>query len=201
MIEFAIYLIVALAAALLFLGLFYVSRSSSKRLPLPQEEEQAKANANVVPRYVRIFPSQGFLDKLKLGEKIKRRLDAGHVKLSPQAFFNLKLLLMAGLTAATYLSSGKTDPFVLAVPLVLGYILPDLWLNKRILARRANIVYLLPEAVDLMGLCVEAGLDFSAALNWIVTKITPSNAMIEELAFLLEEIKWGKSRAQAMSSP
>lgn len=105
---------------------------------------------------------------------------------------------MAGLTILAYLFLNILDPIVLVVPMVFGYILPDIWLQMRIKKRKAQIVYFLPETVDLLGLCIEAGLDFTSALNWIVTKVTPSNPMIEELVLLLEEIKWGKSRTQAL---
>jgi tight adherence protein C len=44
---------------------------------------------------------------------------------------------------------------------------------------------------------MDAGLDFTMSMDWIVKK-TRSNPMIEELAFVLEEIKWGKPRLQAL---
>jgi len=49
----------------------------------------------------------------------------------------------------------------------------------------------------LLGLCVEAGLDFTTSMKWVIEKV-PTNPMIEELSFVLEEIKWGKSRTQAL---
>jgi tight adherence protein C len=70
-------------------------------------------------------------------------------------------------------------------------------IKRKIAQRKYAIARLLPETVDLLGLCVEAGLDFTTAVKWVIDK-TPMNPMMEELAFVLEEIKWGKSRSQAL---
>lgn len=91
----------------------------------------------------------------------------------------------------------KFDPLTLSAPVVFGYLIPDMLINVKIAKRRQSIVFVLPETVDLLGLCVEGGLDFTASLKWLVEK-TPHNYLIEELTFLLEEIKLGKARAQAL---
>jgi tight adherence protein C len=55
----------------------------------------------------------------------------------------------------------------------------------------------LPDTVDLLSLCVDAGLDFIAAARWIVEKSKPS-AFIEELSLMLHEVKVGKPRREAL---
>jgi tight adherence protein C len=92
---------------------------------------------------------------------------------------------------------GKLDPALLLVAIGIGYIIPDLFVNKQIAKRKNMIAKSLPETVDLLGLCVEAGLDFTSAVKWLIKKV-PSNPMIEELTFVLEEIEWGKPRVQAL---
>ncbi|MCX5704007.1 MAG: hypothetical protein NT066_05930, partial [Candidatus Omnitrophica bacterium] len=90
MVEVGIYLLIASAVTLLLIGVFYIPKGSSKRLPLPQEEGQGKASA--LGAYIsHAFPSRIFLEKLKLDVKIKRKLDAAHIRLTPQAYFNIKL--------------------------------------------------------------------------------------------------------------
>ena len=54
------------------------------------------------------------------------------------------------------------------------------------------IVKELPDAIDLLGLCVNAGLDFMLSLKWVVEKSTPS-VMIDELNTVLQEINVGKT--------
>lgn len=142
--------------------------------------------------------SRIIVEKLRLDEKIKNSLAAGNVKLASGEFFSIKLLLMAFLTAAAFVAVRKIEPAILLVILAIAYILPDLWLKKKISQRKNNIARLLPETVDLLGLCVEAGLDFTTATKWLIEKTPQNNPMIEELAFVLEEIKWGKPRSQAL---
>jgi tight adherence protein C len=141
--------------------------------------------------------SQKLLELLHLETKIKSRLEAAHLKITPNQFFSFKLLLMLCLAILSIPFFGKFDPMVIFISLGLGYILPEILLTQKIKQRKYRIARLLPETVDLLGLCVEGGLDFVSAVKWIIEKTTP-NPLIEELSFVLEEIKWGKPRAQAL---
>ncbi len=146
-----------------------------------------------------IFPfTDLILDKFNLETKIKYRLTNAHVRLTPRQFFNLKLLLIIGLLVATPVLLGKIEPLALMVAFVIGFMLPEIWLNKRITQRKLAIVKVLPETVDLLSLCVDTGLDFVASIEWVIKKGISTNPMIEELAFVLEEIQWGKPRSQAL---
>ena len=55
----------------------------------------------------------------------------------------------------------------------------------------------LPDTVDLLGLCVNAGLDFMMALKWVVEKTAPT-VIISELNNVLQEINMGKPRRDAL---
>lgn len=138
------------------------------------------------------------LDRLKWDEKIKQRLGAGRLRLSPSQFFNLKILAVMLMAGAGFLLLNRPEPIVLLIACVSGFFLPDLWLFKRINQRKHQIVRVLPETVDLLSLCVEAGLDFIASIRWIIEKKLFINPMIEELAFVAEEVSWGKPRLVAL---
>ena len=184
------------------IGLIFWSFSGAEafqgvRVSLPEAKEQSK-KIRIHSFLAGIFPfSRRLLEKVKLDMQLKPKLDAAHTRLTAVEFFNLKLLLMLGLSITAYVVLRKFEPPVLIVCLLLGYIVPDIILSKKITQRKYNISRLLPETVDLLGLCVEAGLDFTLATKWIIEK-TPMNPMLEELSFVLEEIKWGKSRTQAL---
>ena len=75
--------------------------------------------------------------------------------------------------------------------------LPDIMLNSRVSKRKFLISRILPETIDLLGLCVGAGLDFMAAVRWVVDKVA-TNPMIEELTLVLKEINVGKPRVEAL---
>jgi tight adherence protein C len=55
----------------------------------------------------------------------------------------------------------------------------------------------MPDAIDLLGLCVNAGLDVMLALKWVVEKSPPS-IIVAELNVLLQEINVGKTRRDAL---
>jgi len=191
-----VYVLIIGAAGLILMG---ISNAFSKgtKLRLPQETAPQK-RIRLRSSLSLIFPfSAMLLEKLKLDVKIKNRLDASHIKLTSAEFFNLKILLMLLLSGLSFFFIAKLDPLVILGALAIGYILPEFWLNRKISKRKYAIARLLPETVDLLGLCVEAGLDFTTSMKWVIEKV-PTNPMIEELSFVLEEIKWGKSRTQAL---
>jgi len=194
-----IYFFAVASVALIIISLAAFSKDKAKpRMPLPSEGGQGDKKTKILALISGIFPlTRVLLSRLKMEDKIKRALDTAHVKLSPQGYFNLKLLLIALLVTLVIFASGKADPIAISIPVIFGYLIPDMLLNIKVAKRRQAIIFALPETVDLLGLCVEGGLDFTAALKWIIEK-TPHNCLIEEFIFLLEEIKLGKTRAQAL---
>lgn len=194
--EISIYLFIVLGIVLVFFGIFGTDSLRSTRLPLPNKE--MSKSMRVYSFLSNIFPfTYKLMKKMNIYDKLKQRVDAAHAKFNAQAFFNLKILLILALLVVAYLGFGKLDPMILVISLGLGYIIPDFILNRMISKRKYAIARLLPETVDLLGLCIEAGLDFVTACKWIIEK-TPMNPMLEEFSYVLEEIKWGKSRTQAL---
>ena len=193
-----IYIFVAAAIGLLIIGVIYSPKERAKeRIRLPIEESSVTRNS-ISKTIIRIIPfTKIILDRLGIELKIRRKLDAAHIKLTPQGYFNLKLVLMLLLSVLVVFAGGKADILSLSVPMIFGWVIPDMLLNMKIVKRREAIVFQLPETVDLLGLCVEGGLDFAAAIKWVINK-TPRNYLSEELALLLEEIKLGKVRTQAL---
>jgi tight adherence protein C len=193
----AIYVVLLAAISLGLLGLFSPAKAPN-RLPLPEESGKSMKWAKLNLTMSRLTPfSKGLLARFKLQEKIKQNLEAAHINISPEGYFNLKLLAIVGITFLSFLILGKVEPAAILVTIPLGYLLPDLWLKSRISRRRRAVVRYLPETVDLLGLCVEAGLDFTSALKWITERVQP-NPTIEELALVAKEIKLGKTRIQAL---
>lgn len=192
-----IYLLIIMAFALILWGILGYSKVSARRLLLPQETSKLK-KIRLRSFISYTFPfSQKLLEKFNLDIKIKNRLDAAHIRLMANEFFNLKLMLMLFLAILAFFTLGKLDPLVILGTFAFGYIIPDIWVKRKIAQRKYTIARLLPETVDLLGLCIEAGLDFTTSVRWVIEKVS-ANPMVEELAFVLEEIKWGKPRTQAL---
>ncbi len=79
---------------------------------------------------------------------------------------------------------------------VLGYFLPELWLRSKINKRQEEIVKAMPDALDLLTICVGAGLGFDAAMQKVVEKW--DNELAFEFGRVLREVQLGKTRREAL---
>jgi len=133
-----------------------------------------------------------------LRARLVRELSIARADLTPEEFFLVKELAICAILVCTY---GLVDPETMmawiGISIVTGYMLPEFWLKTRVKKIKSIIVKELPDAIDLLGLCVNAGLDFMLSLKWVVEKSPPS-AMIEELNTILQEINVGKTRRDAI---
>ena len=59
---------------------------------------------------------------------------------------------------------------LVVVAAMLGYFMPTLWLGQKIRSRKNSIIKSLPDALDLLTICVEAGLGFDAAMANVAEK-------------------------------
>jgi len=78
----------------------------------------------------------------------------------------------------------------------LGFILPVMWLQSKISRRQENILRALPDALDLLSICVEAGLGFDQAMGKIYEKW--DNDLAIAFGRVLREIQLGKLRREAL---
>ena len=79
---------------------------------------------------------------------------------------------------------------------VLGYMIPSLWLEQRIAARRHQIQRSLAEATDLLTLVVESGMSLDEGLLSITERF--HNALGDEIGKVLREIRLGRPRMSAL---
>lgn len=195
--EVYIYAISVMSAASFLMSLFGSSfgRAVSYKLPVNASDMQKIKMRSFLAKALPF--NRKILEKIGVYRRLNDRLDAAHVNLSPLEFFNLKILFIVLLFVVSIFAFSEVKTEGVAGAIVLGYLLPDIWLSRKIKKRKEEIIRVVPETVDLLGLCVEAGLDFTMAVKWVIEK-TAGNPMIEELRFVLEEIKWGKSRSQAL---
>ncbi len=80
--------------------------------------------------------------------------------------------------------------------LLLGYMFPELWLTGKIRARQKAVFRGMPDALDLLTVCVEAGLGFDAAMGKVQEKWEDDLAL--EFGRVLQEIRLGKLRREAL---
>jgi len=94
--------------------------------------------------------------------------------------------------------SWKLGTTILVVLLftVLGFSFPQLWLQSKINARQKEIRNAMPDALDLLTICVEAGLGFDAAMAKVSEKW--ENQLSIGFARAIREVQLGKTRREAL---
>lgn len=138
-----------------------------------------------------------------------RFMNAGYRFTSaPVVFFAAKTLLALILPAllALYFEMGGAaqvkPPTMFALVLgaaALGYFLPNIWLVWRIKRRQRELFETFPDALDLMTVCVEAGLALDAALSRVGEEMRlKSVTLAEELHLVSLEMRAGASRERAL---
>ncbi|WP_293399943.1 type II secretion system F family protein [Phenylobacterium sp.] len=81
----------------------------------------------------------------------------------------------------------------------LGLVAPKAVLDNRINARREQLEHEFPDALDLMVVCVEAGLGLEAAFVRVAAEVTESHPRIaDEFGRLADELAAGRGRAEAL---
>jgi tight adherence protein C len=81
--------------------------------------------------------------------------------------------------------------------MLLGWAMPRFWLHDRSALRQREILKSLPFFLDIITLCVEAGLNLQGALNQAVDK-GPPGALRDECQRVLRDVRAGKARAEAL---
>lgn len=134
-------------------------------------------------------------------ERLQRRLDlAGNPTAWPAArvlaFKGLGLVFgaLSGLVLAAH--GGITVILYPAIGGAVGFFLPDVLVKNMGQKRQIQLLKGLPDALDMMTVCVEAGLGFDAALARVARNL--DGPMAEECARVLQEMQFGKSRTEAL---
>jgi tight adherence protein C len=133
--------------------------------------------------------------------KLQRRLDlAGNpAAWTPDRILAVKglgLLVLGGLGGLYGLPSLGLLFLCAGLGGVAGFFLPDLLLYNAGLKRQSRIQALLPDALDMLTVCVEAGLGFDAALSQVARNTV--GPLAAEFARALQEMQIGTSRGQAL---
>lgn len=134
----------------------------------------------------------------------KRMIRAGYRKPSHvNTFYAAKVMAPVGL-AALATATGLYQYgafFVYALAIGLGFLAPDFWLSNRIANRQLNIRLGLPEALDLMVICTEAGLGLDQAMVRVAQEVKRSQPEIsDEFTLVHLEQKAGRPRQDALKS-
>lgn len=146
------------------------------------------------------FTPQNALQEITI--KLERSGRAGWIDAS--MFLALRFVAAAIFGVIAFLVFTFTavkQPFATAVlysliALALGFFFPQLWLDEEIKKRQKEVQKAMPDALDLLTICVEAGLGFDAAMSNVAQKW--DNELSLAFARAIREIQLGKVRREAL---
>jgi tight adherence protein C len=139
-----------------------------------------------------------------LGKLRKAGLDYGVNAIQFTAAQWIGAFLMAWVTLGLMASFDVKSQFdawqytqAMLVGALAGWIYPTIWLSDQLNARKKELLRSLPFFLDIITLCVEAGLNMQGAMNQAVLK-GPKGAMRDEFQRVMRDIRAGKGRAASM---
>ena len=114
--------------------------------------------------------------------------------LLPVIFFLLRFWLFKIMNYQMTVMSGVLSA-------LLGFYLPDIWLRQKTDKRKEKILNALPDALDLLVICVESGMGLDSAIYRVAqeTKLN-SPELSDELQLMNLELRAGKSRRDALKN-
>lgn len=115
-------------------------------------------------------------------------------------FYSAKLLVPTTLGLVAMITGiARYNPFfVYAVALGIGFLVPDFWLGRRITIRQSRIRQGLPDVLDLLVICIEAGLSLDQAAARTAEELRGAQpAICDELSIVVLEQRAGRARTDA----
>jgi tight adherence protein C len=157
--------------------------------------------AEVASRFTQWFaPLRKLLGLADDGEVARRLVAAGYRDpVYVELYYTMKLLgpVLAGLIAG-FLLRGENVLIWFIILAAGGFLGPDLWLTGAVTRRRERIRLALPDALDLLVICMEAGLGMDQALIRIGEELRLAHRdLSDELLFIRLEQRAGKPRVEA----
>ena len=172
---------------------------ASETTPAPGQGEWIEKVARVAEPFSRLsLPEDGW----EQSALRTRFMNAGwRHPAAPKLYFAAKTLLALALPALVASLAGRSGNLLLALfaSAAIGYYLPNGVLARRAELRQRDIFESLPDALDLLTICVEAGLSMERALAKVAGEIhIKSLPLAQELQLVLMEMRSGFSKERAL---
>ena len=121
---------------------------------------------------------------------------------TPDEYLGLSLVsalsfFFLGLGFFTSVTGEARVPLCVAVS-IFGAYFPLMWLDEQVMRRITRINRDLPYMLDVLALSVGAGLDFNSSLERVVGKDSTKSPLVEEMRLVLQEVKMGTTRKEAL---
>ncbi len=186
-----------------------VAQRLGHAVPMARSLEEAELQSSFHERV--LWPLVGACSRLVLrytphsaieGYRSKLVLAGSPARLEVRDFLGIKGLMTIGLPGAYVVLSGLwlavPSPLIVLALAGLGFRLPDFFLSRRIARRQKEVQRAMPDTLDLLTICVEAGLGFDAAVGRVVEK--RDDELSHEFGRVMTEMRMGRSRREALRS-
>lgn len=178
-----------------------VRRGTERIVPDELLEQRAPLVGRLLGVFGWLLPMQVTSETLRweLAQAGYRSLDA------PGIYTGMRVLCTAGFGIASFMATtalGRPQSELILLTglgIVIGYMAPTMFLRWKQAKRREEITLALPDALDLMVICVEAGLGLNAAILNVGREVRLNSlALSEELRMVNHEMRAGISRLEAL---
>lgn len=192
----------ALAVCVFAVGAVWLAPASGARLRqmLGVETERPKLAERLeeaLPTAAKLLPPSA----QEAGRTRRWLIQAGYREpRHAQIYFGARAVaVFAPLLLVVALGWERRSPLLLVAAPALGFIAPRFWLKRRVGARSQRIRLSLPDVLDLMVICVEAGLGLDQAIQRVALELKPVHPdLCGELDLLVLEMRAGVPRATAL---
>jgi tight adherence protein C len=172
-----------------------ISPDSKQKTLMETIQQSGFSLSGVVEHLERVIPKS----KAEVGVAQLRLIRAGYRGESAiNVLYGAKVLVPLTFAALVFASGfGRDNPFMIYVAAMgLGFLAPDFWLSRKIKARQAKLRRGLPDVLDLLVICIEAGLSLDQATKRTTEELMSAHpAICDELNIVVLEQRAGRARA------
>jgi tight adherence protein C len=201
---FVVFLLIASGALLVFYRDALPQRIADAINPRPKKrnvvdaiKESGLSIGGVVEHFEHVLPKS----QAEVSVALQRLTRAGYRNESAvRVFYGYKVFVPLALAAIALVSGvAKLSPFfVYASCLGLGFLLPDFWLGRKIKTRQKKMERGLPDVLDLLIICIEAGLSLDQATARTAEELKKAQPeLCDEFGILVLEQRAGRARSEA----
>ncbi len=198
-----VFLLVASGGLLLFyreamlarIGGVINPRSKQRATLLGSLQQTGASLGGMVERLEGVIPKS----KSEVSVVRKRLIRAGYRSdAAVNTFYGAKILVPVVLCVLALLIFHSDNFFIYIVAAGVGFLLPDFWLGNRIKRRQKLIRLGLPDVLDMMVICIEAGLGVDQATSRTAEELRKAQpAVTDELGMVVLEQHAGRPRSEA----
>ena len=172
--------------------------------PIPTVEGEGRGDLKWLVKLLTPFASRG--DSEASGRVRRRLIEAGYrtdsalvIYMGSRLVLSVLLPVLVLLASPAWNLSEMKLVVILCCSAAVGLVAPSYWLDRVRKARQMEIILGLPDALDLMVVCVEAGLGINASLARVAREFHRTNPVLStEFELVTLEIRAGKSGTDAL---